>query len=161
MTTKAKGFEILDEDFRFELLNRFINFIDIKENECWEWIGARNNEGYGIFKYKNKNVRAHRFSYALFKDQVPEDLLICHKCDNPSCCNPYHLELGTNHYNQVDCFLKNRGGKRSKLNTSDVIQIKKLLRMEVKPSTIAFMYDITESEVSRIKNNKRWSYVVI
>lgn len=71
-----------------------------KTDGCWIWLGAKTTTGYGIFKVKNKNVYAHRYSYELDKGtKIPGKLVIDHLCRHHSCVNPRHLEpvtLGEN-----------------------------------------------------------------
>lgn len=76
---------------------------------CWIWKAAIcKNTGYGNFKARRKSHRAHRVSYALRHDLIPDGLLVCHKCDNPPCANPDHLFLGTQKDNSSDMVSKNR-----------------------------------------------------
>jgi hypothetical protein len=70
--------------------------------------------GYGIFN----NHRAHRLSWEFYYDIITPGLLVCHKCDNPSCCNPEHLFLGTFLDNNRDRHRKNRDCKGSKSHLS-------------------------------------------
>lgn len=78
--------------------------------ECWIWTGASNENGYGMFQCNNsKNISiASRVSYFLFKGEIPENLCVCHSCDNPWCVNPNHLFLGTHQQNMLDKKLKGR-----------------------------------------------------
>lgn len=66
------------------------------DSGCWEWQAARTSAGYGHFT-PTKGVRsyAHRFAWQEVNGPIPEGMHICHKCDNPRCCNPDHLFLGT------------------------------------------------------------------
>ena len=66
-----------------------------KTETCWLWTKAHTEDGYGIFWYKNKNVRAHRFAYELLVDKIGNDLTIDHLCRIRNCVNPAHLEVVT------------------------------------------------------------------
>jgi len=63
-----------------------------KSNNCWEWISAKTEAGYGEFYYKGKPVYAHRLSYELLIGEIPDGLHIDHLCRNRGCVNPEHLE---------------------------------------------------------------------
>ena len=64
-------------------------------DECWVWIGGRNNSGYGHVWYRSECHGAHRIAWELHSGPIPEGMWVLHKCDRPSCCNPSHLFLGT------------------------------------------------------------------
>lgn len=76
--------------------------------QCWMWYGTRVRNGYGIFKWAGKPGLAHRYSYWLHYATLPDDMNVCHRCDNPSCVNPSHLWLGTNRDNAKDRDMKQR-----------------------------------------------------
>jgi hypothetical protein len=73
---------------------------------CWEWTGRRVDE-YGQFDIFGSSWKAHRFAWMLTNGD-PGDLCVCHSCDNPPCCNPAHLFLGTKQDNAMDMVDKGR-----------------------------------------------------
>lgn len=78
-------------------------------DSCWEWCGNLDRHGYGYFKFKRKHRKAHRVSWEIHYGPIPEGLGVLHRCDNPSCCNPNHLFLGTHQDNMDDMIAKGRG----------------------------------------------------
>ena len=75
---------------------------------CWIWQLNRNQCGYGAFKKEGKTLSTHRESYKAFKGRIPENMCVCHTCDNPPCINPDHLFLGTHGDNMRDMSRKGR-----------------------------------------------------
>ena len=70
-----------------------------RSDDCWNWIAAKDQEGYGQFWAGTKPIKAHRFSYEMLNGHIPEGLVIDHLCRNPSCVNPAHLEAVTDRVN--------------------------------------------------------------
>ena len=80
-----------------------------KTSSCWLWTGYKEKDGYGRFRVgRGKRMRAHRFSWLYLRGDIPENKIICHKCDNPICVNPDHLFVGTHKENTTDMFNKGR-----------------------------------------------------
>lgn len=71
---------------------------------CWVWTARTTLKGYGILSVGERDhARAHRFSYEEFKGSIPKGKMALHHCDNPPCCNPEHLYVGTAKDNARDC----------------------------------------------------------
>ncbi|MDP9301284.1 MAG: HNH endonuclease [Actinomycetota bacterium] len=77
-------------------------------SQCWPWMGSRIPFGHGRFAVDGRLVAAHRFAYELLVGPIPEGLCVLHRCDNPPCCNPDHLFLGTIADNNADMIAKGR-----------------------------------------------------
>lgn len=75
---------------------------------CWEWQGGRTAAGYGIFSGTHGRRYAHRFSWELHHEAIPQGMLVCHQCDNPPCVRPDHLFLGSHADNAQDREAKGR-----------------------------------------------------
>lgn len=92
-----------------EIFKRFYEKISVSENNCWNWNACKDKDGYGWFVlFKRKMWYAHRASYLIHNGFLPNDLLVRHNCDNPSCVNPNHLELGTDSQNKKDSVIRKR-----------------------------------------------------
>src|ERR1700743_3839012 len=68
-----------------------------RTDDCWLWLGATVEYGYGVFGHGGRGVihYAHRISWEINNGVIPKGLFVLHKCDNPPCTNPDHLFLGT------------------------------------------------------------------
>jgi hypothetical protein len=83
-----------------------------RSDGCWEWVGCRNNRGYGIFWIGNgRRALAHRYIFVRRVAPIPDGMDLCHRCDNPCCVNPGHLFLGTHSDNMRD--MDRKGRRRS------------------------------------------------
>ena len=91
--------------------SRFWGKVD-KSGECWNWTGSRKPQGYGQFNISGVPRYAHRVSYELAFGRIPAGALIRHKCDNPLCVRPSHLEPGDQKQNMHDMISRGRAVHR-------------------------------------------------
>ena len=83
-------------------------------NGCMEWTGATDPKGYGHGTVNGGHFAAHRRAWELANGPIPNGLHVCHHCDNPPCCNPEHLFLGTMKDNMMDMVSKGRSWQQRK-----------------------------------------------
>lgn len=74
-------------------IKRLVSKCKVDANGCWVWQGHKDAKGYGQQKFRGRAYWAHRLAYAFFRRPLVDGLTVEHKCVNPSCCNPWHLEL--------------------------------------------------------------------
>lgn len=147
----------------------FWSKVDIKKNakECWIWSGAKKPSGYGNIKVDGKYKLAHRVAFEIINGKIPTKYIVCHTCDNPSCCNPYHLMLGTTKSNAVDMLIKNRQKKfdikntgernhNSKLNNEKVKQIRSLHSKGKTMKDISKMFGVSPTTIRSVILEKTW-----
>ena len=135
-------------------------------NGCWLWMWGKNSKGYGYTGPMGKTRGAHRVSYELYKGEIPHGMLVCHKCDNPSCVNPEHLFVGTQSDNIMDASSKGRlfimrGSSHpgSKLTEKDVIEMRRLRSSGVMGKDLAARFGVCLRLVWQIVHREKWAHV--
>lgn len=137
---------------------------------CWLWRGAKKPKGYGNVRINGLYLLAHRVAFELTSGALPEGFIVCHICDNPSCCNPSHLMLGTVKSNAADMLIKNRQKKKiyaargekngnSKLSSKSVVSIRNLRNSGMKIKDIADKYRMSSTAISSVLTGETWSHV--
>jgi hypothetical protein len=139
-------------------------------DECWQWLGTkyRNEKGsYGKIAIHGRQYRAHRLIYELSygvtlerrQKFARESQVIMHTCDNPLCCNPAHLKLGTPSDNVWDMVRKGRRhnfdgerGANAKLTNEQAALVRKLAHAKFPQKEISRMFGISVPTVSGIKH---------
>jgi len=84
----------------------------VSPSNCWEWNKYRDKDGYGRTTIGGHKFGVHIVSYLIFVGEITPGFLVCHRCDNPPCCNPDHLFSGTSLDNSRDMVSKGRHNRR-------------------------------------------------
>jgi hypothetical protein len=137
-------------------------------NGCWVWTAGKNRE-YGTFNLNGRGkapVKAHRLSWYIVHGELPDDMHVCHKCDNPSCVNPDHLFLGTTQDNLGDMRNKGRQGHpdnhgernpASKLTQAQVKEIRQRYGDGTTTSyTLACEFGVSRDAILKLLHNDNW-----
>lgn len=142
---------------------------------CDEWTGSSTPGGYGRIRLGRGFYYAHRVAWFLHSRRDPGALCVCHRCDNPRCCNPDHLFLGTYSDNTLDSIAKGRRPKRlvfrnpeatrgkscrfAKLTESDVREI--LADASTAPVDLAKRYGVSVDHIKRVIGRRTWRWLQV
>lgn len=137
-----------------------------RTKDCWNWSGTYDNHGYGRFRYDGRKWRAHRLAWLFSIGFIPGSLHVLHKCDNPKCCNPNHLWLGT-HQDNIDDREKNGRnrppiGERHSchvLTEVEVKNIRKLLSSGKGMTFLSIKYGVSKTTIWNIQTRKTWKHI--
>jgi hypothetical protein len=143
--------------------DRFWAKVDIgNSNVCWNWTGTADYRGYGKFGTNGTTIGSHALAWSLFnKLQIPLGKCVLHRCDNPSCCNPYHLYLGSPADNMLDrenrCPVSKElsGVSKAKLRHGEVWLIRKLNR-KFPYELVCKMFKVSKYPIYRIWSGKKY-----
>lgn len=146
---------------------RFWSKVDVREeHDCWLWRAATDPAGYGLFKVRSSDRAhgAHRVALAMFRGNTIDaidGLVVRHACDNPTCCNPFHLSTGTHEDNVLDRVsrlrsAKGEGNGHHKLTEDEVLAILADSRSNV---AIARAYGVHTDTIRCIKIGKTWRHL--
>ncbi len=140
-----------------------------KTDGCWEWTSTIGTNGYGKFWFNGKVHEAHRFIYEQLHGDIPDNICVCHSCDNPICVNPIHLWPGTVAQNVDDKVRKGRqncGIRPSgvdypiKLNRDRVFQIRALYATSgYSQATLGRMFNVRPATIGEIVRREIWKHV--
>lgn len=143
-----------------QLLKKIQKHLRIDEvTGCWEWQRTcHNRSGHGRMSVHGKMKYVHRLMYEIHKGPVDPLEVVRHKCDNPKCCRPSHLELGSVRDNNLDKQL--RGRVPTKLTVDDVRSIRVEYANGYSIPQISWWYDIPRSTIYDVIQGKNWKFLV-
>ncbi len=143
-------------------IEKFISLL-IEKDGCLIFTSTKNSDGYGRFSFNGKNRMAHKVAYEYWNGKIPDGLQVCHSCDNPPCCNPKHLFLGTNKENMEDkvakgrqAFLRGENHGSSVLTKEQVDSIRSGYASGKRQTNLAKEFGISQPHVSSICRMERW-----
>ena len=132
-------------------------------NACWPWLAYKRN-GYGCFTKQGRNYVATRVAILLSFECDPAGFHVCHECDNPQCCNPRHLFIGSGATNSLDMVAKSRGVNnagsrhgRSKLTETDARFVRDNSHIPV--VEVAAMLGVSRAIISQIRTRRVWRHI--
>jgi len=151
--------------------DRFWSKVEIRgPDECWEWMGAKSDKGYGRFWVNDQMWAATRVAFILAHVEIPGGLLVLHTCDNPGCVNPDHLYAGTHKDNHLDMVTRNRAptpnsmpgetNPGSKLTARGVKDIRKRYAAGgILQRQLAEEYGVAQTNISFIVRGEHWKHI--
>jgi hypothetical protein len=146
------------------LAERFWEKVDRRgPSDCWNWTASTDTGGYGIIGRKGVKgmALAHRIAWEFAYGAAGEGMCVLHHCDNPKCCNPYHLWLGSRADNNRDKVQKGRQVKgrtngRTKLTEEQVISIREDPRSE---RELGRIYGVQHTAIGMIRRGESWAWL--
>jgi hypothetical protein len=147
---------------RIKDLAEFITYRSIPEpnSGCLIWLGAVDDYGYGWMRGGHRPDRTHRLMWRSVRGEIPLGMCVLHHCDNPACCNPDHLYIGTKADNARDRVCRNREadhrGEKNGRAKITLEQADEIFNSVENQCVLAARYGITQGMVSRIKRGAAW-----
>jgi len=133
------------------------------DGECWQWVGRRSKNGYGRIDIGGAPRLAHRVVFEIVTGERPHS--VCHRCDNPPCCNPSHLFGGTQADNIADMIAKGRKvnatrrgvlSNTAKLSEDAVVEIFNSNEPNI---VLANRYSVSDAAIRLIKIGRNWAWL--
>jgi hypothetical protein len=137
---------------------------EVMKNGCWKCTSHYDNKGYPKFQNNGKTIRIAKYLYEREFGEVPEGFVLRHKCDNPKCINPSHLEVGTQRDNMQDMVERGhstKGSKNpmSKLSEDDVKTILIRIKKGEFAEKIAEEYKVSKMTIGCIAGRITWRHI--
>lgn len=145
-------------------------------DDCWLWTGGKTAAGYGAMKTDLGDGRRQYGAHVLvvyLRDGVVtrrgSGQVVMHSCDNPLCCNPAHLSVGTPKANSQDMARKRRYHRNhargealpfSRLTEAQVMEIRALHSREHRSHrSLAREFGVGKTTIEWIVTRRTWRHV--
>lgn len=146
---------------------------------CWLWTRALSH-GYGVLRWGDRNRPAHWVAYTLSVGVVADGLDVMHECDNPACCRPDHLRVGTRAQNMRDASARGRlrvgddhharkhperlarvgprgeANRHAKLTENSVTEIRSSRSAGESAASLARRYNVSVSSIYNVVRGTTW-----
>lgn len=149
-----------------EFTERFWNKVDIRgPDECWPWKARKFKSGYGAISRGDTEARSHRVAWELIYGPIPNDLHVCHHCDEPGCINPAHLFLGTAAENRADAARKGRLPRgehhySARLTSNQVLFIREeYARGKTTHRRLGTRFNVDHATIGNIIRRETWRHI--
>jgi hypothetical protein len=138
-------------------------------DDCWPWTWHHLRDGYGVVHNLSlgtiRHLRAHQLAYRLKRGLIPEGMSVLHRCDNPPCCNPAHLFVGTHDDNMRDMVIKGRSRRgedhgRAKITEDIVRDIRRRYDAGEQILSIARDIHLSPTATELAVKRKTWRHVL-
>ena len=137
--------------------------------QCWNWTGSLSKGGAnyysGNIKIAGRVQRSARVCWEIHYGEIPNGAVVRHSCDNPRCCNPAHLSIGTQADNIDDMIVRARvavgeRASRSKLTAPEVLSIRELYRCGgYTMNDLAARFGVANPSIHGIIHRKYWKHI--
>ena len=150
------------------LADRMQKYSELQKSGCIYWTGTIESTGYGSVRFQGKRLKAHRAAWIACYGDIPNGILVLHKCDNKCCINPEHLWLGSQKDNMRDMIQKGRKVVHSgedhwgaKLTEDDVRYIRdQVSNGAKKQSQLADEFGMRLQSINDIVRGKIWKHIL-
>lgn len=149
-------------------ITRFWSKVDKRgAEECWEWQACRTSGAgklpYGLVVFGGRGQVAHRVSWQIVFGAIPHGQVVRHKCDNPPCVNPNHLELGSPLDNARDALDRNRYARGTaqglaKLTEEQVLAIRRLT-LPINKAAVGRQYGVSRRVIYDLLLRNTWTHI--
>lgn len=131
---------------------------------CWPWAGRLDRDGYGRLSHGGKDLSAHRVAYELATGtSLLPSVVVRHRCDNRRCCNPAHLEAGSQADNVADMVARGRQvrgeANHSKLTAAQALELYRRRLAGESAEALAAAYGVSSRLVYLIAARRMWAHV--